>query len=81
MKVANKLNIDVDQPCALPSALQNRHVLEPRTPSALDDFLFDLRGYLVLKNAIELKLLDALNAAFDTFALHSMNASFNRWAA
>ncbi|HEY8456367.1 MAG TPA: phytanoyl-CoA dioxygenase family protein [Actinopolymorphaceae bacterium] len=38
-----------------------------RTPSALDDFLFDLRGYLVLKQAVDPDLLDALNRAFDEF--------------
>ncbi len=36
-------------------------------PSELEDFLFDLRGYLVLRNAIEPQLLDRLNATFDTF--------------
>jgi hypothetical protein len=36
-----------------------------RDASALDDFLFDLRGYLVLENALEPELLDALNAEFD----------------
>jgi len=41
--------------------------MEPRTPSALDDYLFDLRGYLILKNAVEPELLDALNKAFDHF--------------
>jgi hypothetical protein len=40
--------------------------MEPRTPSALDDFFFDLQGYLVLKNAVEPALLDALNGAIDT---------------
>ena len=38
-----------------------------RQPSALDDFLFDLRGYLVLKNAVDADLLADLNAAFDNF--------------
>jgi ectoine hydroxylase-related dioxygenase (phytanoyl-CoA dioxygenase family) len=41
--------------------------VETRKPTALDDFLFDLRGYLVLENAIEPELLDELNHAFDTF--------------
>jgi ectoine hydroxylase-related dioxygenase (phytanoyl-CoA dioxygenase family) len=41
--------------------------VETRKPTALDDFLFDLRGYLVLENAIEPDLLDELNHAFDTF--------------
>jgi len=38
-----------------------------REPSALDDFLFDLNGYLILKNAADTDLLDALNARFDEF--------------
>jgi hypothetical protein len=33
----------------------------------IDDFLFDLRGYLILSGAIEKPLLDALNTAFDNF--------------
>ncbi len=33
----------------------------------MEDYLFDLRGYLILKNAIEPQLLDALNAEFDQF--------------
>ena len=41
--------------------------MEPRNPTALDDFLFDLRGYLILENAVEPALLDELNTAFDTF--------------
>jgi ectoine hydroxylase-related dioxygenase (phytanoyl-CoA dioxygenase family) len=41
--------------------------MEPRTPSALDDFLFDLNGYVILKNAIEPELLSDLNHAFDNF--------------
>jgi hypothetical protein len=39
--------------------------MEPRVPTPLDDFLFDLRGYLVLKNAVELELVDRLNKAVD----------------
>ena len=38
-----------------------------RLPSELDHFLFDLRGYLIIEDAIEPELLDALNAAFDEF--------------
>ena len=34
-------------------------------PSTLDDFLFDLNGYLILKNAVEPELLAALNREFD----------------
>lgn len=41
--------------------------MQPQSPSALDDFLFDLRGYLVLEQAVELELLDALNQSFDAF--------------
>jgi hypothetical protein len=40
---------------------------ELRIPSELDDFLFDLRGYLILKNAVDQKLLAELNHAFDEF--------------
>lgn len=43
--------------------------MEPRLPTPLDDFFFDLNGYLVLKNAIEPDLLAALNDAFDRFPL------------
>jgi hypothetical protein len=39
--------------------------MEPRQPTALDDFLFDLRGYIILKQAVEPELLDALNHAID----------------
>lgn len=38
-----------------------------RTPTPLDDYLFDLRGYLILENALEPELLDALNSEFDQF--------------
>jgi hypothetical protein len=44
-----------------------RDFMDPRTPTPLDDFLFDLRGYLILKNAVEPELLDDLNRAFDEF--------------
>ncbi len=33
----------------------------------LQDYLFDLRGYLILEKAIDAKLLSELNAAFDAF--------------
>ncbi len=33
----------------------------------LQDFLFDLRGYLIVENAIDKALLDDLNRAFDEF--------------
>jgi ectoine hydroxylase-related dioxygenase (phytanoyl-CoA dioxygenase family) len=42
-------------------------VTEPRHPTALDDFLFDLRGFLILENAVEPELLAELNTAFDKF--------------
>ncbi len=40
--------------------------MEPRRPTPLDDFLFDLRGYLVIKNAVEPELVDELNRTIDT---------------
>ena len=39
--------------------------MEARQPSALDDFFFDLRGYLVLKQAAEPELIDDLNRVID----------------
>ena len=36
-------------------------------PSALDDFLFDLRGYLVVEQAIDADHVADLNAGFDAF--------------
>lgn len=33
----------------------------------MDAFLFDLRGYLILENAVEPALIEALNAQFDEF--------------
>jgi hypothetical protein len=44
---------------------QEQHAMEPRQPTALDDFLFDLRGYLILKQAVEPELIDRLNGAID----------------
>jgi ectoine hydroxylase-related dioxygenase (phytanoyl-CoA dioxygenase family) len=44
-------------------------MMEPRNPTPLDDFLFDLRGYVVVKNAVEPEFLDDLNRAFDAFPL------------
>ena len=38
-----------------------------RQPLPTDDFLFDLNGYLILKDAVEPELLEALNAEFDRF--------------
>ncbi len=39
--------------------------MEPRQPSALDDFLFDLRGFLILEQAAEPELVDDLNRTID----------------
>jgi ectoine hydroxylase-related dioxygenase (phytanoyl-CoA dioxygenase family) len=39
--------------------------MEARHPTPLDDYLFDLNGYLVLKNAIEPALIAEVNAAID----------------
>ncbi|MDQ2801002.1 MAG: phytanoyl-CoA dioxygenase family protein [Armatimonadota bacterium] len=41
--------------------------MEPKNPTPLDDFLFDLNGYLILENAVEPDLLADLNQAFDNF--------------
>ena len=38
----------------------------PAAPTALDDYLFDLRGYLILEHALEPDLVDDLNDAFDS---------------
>lgn len=38
-----------------------------RKPSSLDDFLFDLNGFLILENAVDEDLLNRLNAEFDEF--------------
>ena len=43
--------------------------MEARTPSDVDDFFFDLNGYLVLKNVIEPEHVAELNRAFDAFPL------------
>ena len=36
-------------------------------PNDLDDFFFDLRGFLVLRNAVDASLREQLNGAFDRF--------------
>jgi ectoine hydroxylase-related dioxygenase (phytanoyl-CoA dioxygenase family) len=41
--------------------------MEARLPTALDDFLFDLNGYLILRDAVDADLLARLNAAFAAF--------------
>lgn len=38
-----------------------------REPTAMDDFLFDLRGFLILEQALDPTLLGDLNGAFDRF--------------
>lgn len=38
-----------------------------KQPSAMDDFLFDLNGYLILKNVVAPDLLDRLNMQFEQF--------------
>ncbi len=48
--------------------------MEPRTPTPLDDFFFDLRGYLILEQAVTLPLLAELNDAFDRFPPLAPNA-------
>ncbi len=48
---------------------------DPRKPTALDDFFFDLNGYLILKNAVNQDLLARLNAAFDAFP----DIEFGQW--
>ena len=41
--------------------------MDVRCPSDVDDFFFDLNGYLILKSAIEPELVAELNRAFDSF--------------
>lgn len=41
--------------------------MESRQPSAMDDFLFDLNGFVILRNAADRDLLARLNGAFDAF--------------
>lgn len=38
-----------------------------REPSALDDFMFDLRGFVILEKAVDPTYLAELNKAFDNF--------------
>ncbi|MET9395486.1 phytanoyl-CoA dioxygenase family protein [Streptomyces sp. NPDC006624] len=51
-----------------------------RRSSALDDFLFDLNGYLVLENAVNEELLSRLNAEFDAFPQHIDRGEWYRGA-
>jgi ectoine hydroxylase-related dioxygenase (phytanoyl-CoA dioxygenase family) len=39
--------------------------MEPVNPTPLDDYLFDMRGYLVFENAVEPELVEALNRLID----------------
>ena len=39
---------------------------------ALQDYLFDLRGYLILENAVDLGHIADLNAALDDFPAAGM---------
>ena len=39
--------------------------MEDKKPNALDEYLFDLRGYLIVEQAMDPELVDALNAAID----------------
>ncbi len=41
--------------------------MSPTTPSALDDYLFDLRGFLILRGAASQDLVQKLNTALDNF--------------
>lgn len=49
--------------------------MQNRIPSALDDFMFDLNGYLILKNAVEPALVDKVNAAID----HLPPLEYGQW--
>ena len=51
-----------------------------REPTPLDDFLFDLNGFLVLKNALNPELLDALNVEFDQFPTDMEHGDWYRGA-
>lgn len=46
-----------------------------KAPSALDDFLFDLNGYLVIKNAVESDLINRINQSIDSLP----EVSFGDW--
>ena len=39
----------------------------PLSPGPLEDYLFDLQGYLILRNAVDADLIDRLNQAIDPF--------------
>ena len=54
-----------------------RSVMPVSTPSDRDNYLFDLRGYLILRQAIPPEQLARLNAAFDRFPMDL--ASWDWW--
>lgn len=41
--------------------------MTPTIPPSLDDYLFDLRGFLILRGAVDLLLVGKLNDALDNF--------------
>lgn len=47
-----------------------------REPNELDDYLFDLRGYLLLENAVDAEHVADLNRAFDAFP----DLEWGQWA-
>ena len=51
-----------------------------KTPSPLDDFFFDLNGFLILKNAVSPDLLARLNAEFDAFPRDLQHGYWHRGA-
>ncbi len=51
-------------------------MMSPKQPSPLDDFLFDLKGYLILPNAVAPPLLEALNRAIDALPSIPMGGWF-----
>lgn len=38
---------------------------QPRSPTPMDEYLFDLRGYVIIENALRNETVEALNAAVD----------------
>ena len=50
--------------------------MTPAAPHDLQDFLFDLRGYLILRNAIDPDHLRTLNAALDEY---SFDMQYQEW--
>jgi ectoine hydroxylase-related dioxygenase (phytanoyl-CoA dioxygenase family) len=58
---------EVTQNGLMPNQPQPATPDNPRQPSALDDFMFDLNGYLILRNTVDADLLARLNAEYDQF--------------